>query len=178
MEKMYRDRKRLVLPPSSKSSPISTERGQQPMTHDASADGGNSSQPITGTGNDKGDVAALSSPISPRPELRPTAGRPSLRRTRRIPSRVFPRPVRPRLSKISSSTKGRTSHERNVPSPRDPSHTSLEPRPKVTSVDDSTSAHGAKTFSEPPEAFPFHTGGSYQNIGEGTRPVDKVRASN
>ncbi|KAH9953797.1 hypothetical protein BC827DRAFT_106985 [Russula dissimulans] len=176
MEKTHWDPKRIVLPPSSKSSPISTERGQQPMTYNASAEGGNS---IASAGNDKGDVAASSAPGLAKPGVRPTvtARRPSLRRTRPIPSRAFPRSARPRLSKISPSTKERTSHDRTVASPKDPSHRSLEPRPKFTGVDNSTSVHGAKTFSEPPKALPFRTGGTYHNISEGMWPIDKVCAS-
>jgi hypothetical protein len=172
-EKIHWDPQRFVrvLPSGSKPSPIVTERGQHPATHDASA--GNPSQPITR--NDKDSLAASVSPSRAQSWIRPPARRPSLRRTKRVAARAvtFTPPVPPRSSKIALSTNARKSIQRGATSRWNPSNASSKSHPTLRYV----AGTPAKTLNTgPPRVYPFRPArDTYPIMSEERPPVGDVR---
>ncbi|KAI0287661.1 hypothetical protein BC826DRAFT_741690 [Russula brevipes] len=120
------DPQRLVRPSSSKASPIATARGKQPTTM---GEGGSSSesQPATGNDDTEGHRAASDFPHEARSGTRLPARRPALRRSKRIPPRTFPRPLRPRAPRIPLPAKERPSSKHIASSLRGPNNTSSQP---------------------------------------------------
>ena len=170
-ERLYRDTQRLVLPSGLQSSSTAIERGQHPMTYDASR-----GRPQNVTGNNEYPGHAPFPASRAQSLTLPSARGPSVQGTQRIATTTFPPPIPSRASEIPLTSR------------RDPLWGTLSPlwnpvnasgspqhQPKFHYV---ARVPPARAFgSRPSWVYPLRPKVPYKKTGEERHPVNKVCAT-
>ena len=170
-ERLYWDTQRLVLPSGLQSSSTAIERGQYPMTYDASR-----GRPQNVTGNNEYPGKAPFPASRAQSLTLPSTRGPSVQGTQRIATTTFTPPIPSRASEISLTSR------------RDPPWGALSPlwnpvnasgspqhQPKFHYV---ARVPPARTFdSRPSWVYPLRPKDPYKKTGEERRPLNKVCAT-
>lgn len=167
-ERLYWDTQRRVLPSGLQSSSTTIERGQHPMTYDASR-----GRPQNVAGNNEYSGRAPFPASRAQSSTLPSARGPPVQGTQRIATSTFPPPTPSRASEISLPS--RREHPWSALSPLwNPINASESPQHQPTSHYVATAP---PVNSRPSWVYPLRPGVAYKKTGEERRPVNKVSAT-